>query len=271
MFLSIPPAWTDSTHERASVPPVDFVGFHQRFCRLNEHGIIAARLCGIEEGAVAVAAQSRQLMKSEDPESYVRFWLAQLLLDLIAKRSQPEAIAAEARISTVRLEHLRTDTCNRAAALSHMCGVLAERVAVIAAAARNSGCSAANRRGGGGWAHLTELLGRASLEIQTTDGRIADSKLLEVEAMAEWQARALWAAGVSSPAQLSQMPPQRVSAVLARKGRGGSRANLAKRLVEKAKVCAARLKREEIAEAMAEIPQALLAQVAQSETAVAAG
>ncbi len=244
--------------------------FHRRFCRLNEHGIIAARLCGIEEGRVAIAAQSGRL-KSEDPEPYVRFWLAQLLLDLISERSQPEDIAAEARISAVRLEHLRTDTCNRAAALSHMCGVLAERVAVTTAAARGSGCIAANGRGGGGWAHLTELLGRASLEIQTTDGRIADSKLLEVEAMAEWQARALWAAGVSSPAQLSQMPPQRVSAVLARKGRGGSRANLAKRLVEKAKICAARLKREEIAEAMAEIPEALLAQVTESETMVDAG
>ena len=222
---------------------------------------------------MAVAAQSRRLAKSEDPEPYVRFWLAQLLLDLVAERSQPEAIAAEARISTVRLDHLRTDTCNRAAALSHMCGTLADAVAAAATAAQSNTCSTANgsARGGGGWAHLAELLGRASLEIQTTDGQIADSKLLEVEAMDEWQARALWAAGVTSPAQLARMPSQRVSAVLARKGRGGSRAILAKRLVEKAKVCAARLKREEIAEALAEIPKALLEQVSASEPMAAAG
>ena len=224
---------------------------------------------------MAVAAQSRRFAKSEDPEPYVRFWLAQLLLDLVAERSQPEAIAAEACISTVRLEHLRTDTCNRAAALSHVCGTLAEAVAAAATtAAQSNACSTAHgsARGGGGWAHLAELLGRASLEIQTTDGQIADSKLLEVEAMDEWQARALWAAGVTSPAQLARMPSQRVSAVLARKGRGGSRAILAKRLVEKAKVCAARLKREEIAEALAEIPKALLEQVsASSEPMAAAG
>ena len=118
---------------------------------------------------------------------------------------------------------------------------------------------------------MAELLGRASLEIQTTDGQIADSKLMEVEAMAEWQARALWAAGVCSPAQLSRMPPQRVSTLLARKGRGGSRAILAKRLVEKAKVCAARLKRDEVAEAIAEIPEVLLVQASENETMAAAG
>lgn len=258
LFLAIPPVWTDSTHERASVPPIDFVEFHRRFCKLNEHAMIAARLCGIEEGRLAGAAQSGCLAKSDDQEPYVRFWLAQLLLDLIAERSQPETIAAEAQISTVRLEHLRIDTCNRAAALSHMCETLAEHVA---ATGQHIICQAGNSRtrdGGGGWAYLAELLGRASLETQTTDARIADSKLLEVEAMLEWQARALWAAGISSPAQLSRMQPQRVSDVLARKGRGGSRAVLAKRLVQKAKVCAAQLKQEEIVEAMAQIPEALL-------------
>ena len=277
LFIAIPLSWTDSTIENANVPPIDYVRFYQRFCQLNDIGVKAAQLCGIEEGRLAVAAQTRRLQKAEDPEPYVRFWLALLLRDLIAEKNRPDAIAAEARITVVRLEFLREDTCNRAASLSQFCGSLAESAADAAAAAaaalRSRGRSGGGAVGGGGWPHLSGLLGRFSLEIQPMDGRIADSKLLEVEAMADWQARALWAAGVSSPAQLSQMPAQHVTRLLNGTKRRGTRnyPDIAKRLVEKAKICAARLKREEIASAMADIPEALRGGATAAATATASG
>ena len=118
----------------------------------------------------------------------------------------------------MRLEHLRLEACNRAAALSQLCGSLAQTDSdKLQSTGRRSSqdeVGTPGGMGGGAWGHLAELLGRTSVEVQPMDWRIADSKLLEVESMAEWQARVLWAGGVQSPLMLSRMVPARVGVLL---------------------------------------------------------
>ena len=241
LFLVIPPNWASDRNladpRSACVPDIDWISFFQRFCALDEVSLTTAQLCGIEEHRLAAAAQQRRLPKAVDPEPFVRFFLALILRDMIAQRRPVEALAAEAQLSVARLEHLRNGCCTKASSLSQMCSVLAEN------SRREDG------GGGGGWTHMESLLGRLMLEIQPMDQAIAESQLLEVEGIADWQARVLFAAGITSPKQLASALPKRVAELLRRRAKGGSQVAQAERLVKKAKVLAARQKREELLEA----------------------